>query len=468
MSSVPIEEHELLRAQISQAHARLTGLERALRNVDQEFESLGEQRERYQLLEQVCGTLERLDELGSSELFWGENAADRTSEHVSQVRKRMSGFEARIGQIEQQRHALLEQIKEGQDVLDILEYDLLEIEEEEEDRNSGWILEREDAEIPARLVTMPWARGGESDRRYRKALASSLLVALLVGGVIPFIDLPLPELGFLPEVPDRFARLIEEQALPAPPPPVEERVPEETEPEPESEPEPEEVLAEELPTEVPEAPDPAPTVAEEAPAEPEVRSAGILAFRDSFSNLSSREPSRLGAQARINNAGDTAVGRTERAMVTSQAPGSSGGINLASLSRDVGGDGGAGIGGVEVARVASAIGPAGNSDRPMSGGARAGRTDEEIQIVFDRYKAALYRLYNRELRSNPTLQGQIVLELTIEPDGGVSYVAVRSSDMNAATLEQQVVDRVRTFDFGAKEGIAAVTIIYPIDFLPAA
>jgi hypothetical protein len=30
-----------------------------------------------------------------------------------------------------------------------------------------------------------------------------------------------------------------------------------------------------------------------------------------------------------------------------------------------------------------------------------------------------------------------------------------------------VVERVRTFDFGAKEGIPAVTIIYPIDFLPA-
>jgi hypothetical protein len=35
-------------------------------------------------------------------------------------------------------------------------------------------------------------------------------------------------------------------------------------------------------------------------------------------------------------------------------------------------------------------------------------------------------------------------------------------------LAQQVIDRVRAFDFGAKEDIVAVTIIYPIDFLPAA
>ena len=32
---------------------------------------------------------------------------------------------------------------------------------------------------------------------------------------------------------------------------------------------------------------------------------------------------------------------------------------------------------------------------------------------------------------------------------------------------QQVLERVRTFDFGAKD-VAAITIVYPIDFLPAA
>jgi hypothetical protein len=39
--------------------------------------------------------------------------------------------------------------------------------------------------------------------------------------------------------------------------------------------------------------------------------------------------------------------------------------------------------------------------------------------------------------------------------------------MNAPTLSAQVVSRVKTFDFGAKEGVPTVQIIYPIDFLPA-
>jgi hypothetical protein len=154
--------------------------------------------------------------------------------------------------------------------------------------------------------------------------------------------------------------------------------------------------------------------------------------------------------------------------VATSGPGSSGGINLASLSRDVGGDGtGDQIEGVALSRVASSIGAGGGSDRPLSSGASAGRTDEEIQIVFDRYKAALYRLYNRELRNDPTLKGQMVLKLTIEPDGSVSICNLQSSDMNAPLLADQVVARVLGFDFGAKD-VPPITILYPIDFLPTA
>jgi hypothetical protein len=45
---------------------------------------------------------------------------------------------------------------------------------------------------------------------------------------------------------------------------------------------------------------------------------------------------------------------------------------------------------------------------------------------------------------------------------------LQSTDMKAPELSAQVVDRVRTINFGAKEGVQALTIVYPIDFLPAA
>ena len=215
--------------------------------------------------------------------------------------------------------------------------------------------------------------------------------------------------------------------------------------------------------------------------ESKVGKAGILAFKDKLASLAQDTVVvPLGADARHAAADD--VGRSSaRSMLTSSTPGSSGGINVASLSRSVGGGGGGGggggngggggggIGGVGVRRAVSSISPITGVDRPKArGGPGPARTDEEIQIVFDRYKASFYRLYNRELRNNPALKGQMVLRLTIEPDGSVSMCALQSTDMDAPDLATQVVSRVRTINFGAKDGVPAVTIVYPIDFLPAA
>ncbi len=463
MSSAPPQEDERLREQISDAQEKLSGLDRNLREIDAELEALAEQRARYDALSQACASLEELDQLGAAELFWGEDAGERAAGHLRAARGRIGAFEDQIGQIEARRNAVLEEIAEGRRVLDILEDDLFELQEEEEARKQEWVPERELGDLPMRQSVMPWARVGEDDSRFRRSLAATLLVSLLLGLLFPWVDLPLPDFETIPDVPDRMARLIEPEPLPppAPPEPVAEEEPvEEEEPEP----------VEEEPEEAPE-PEAEPVPAEEQPAAPEreIEQAGILAFRQNFSSLAESRPSaELGSRARINDAGESAVGRTERSMVTTDEPGSSGGINLSSLSRDVGGEGGPGgqIEGVQVSRVASSIGGSGPSDRPRSSGAAAGRTDEEIQIVFDRYKAALYRLYNRQLRNDPTLRGQVVLQLTIEPNGSVSFCDVQSSDMDAPVLEQQVVDRVLGFDFGAKD-VPAITILYPIDFLPA-
>ena len=88
--------------------------------------------------------------------------------------------------------------------------------------------------------------------------------------------------------------------------------------------------------------------------------------------------------------------------------------------------------------------------------------------MFDRYKASFYRLYNRELRNNPTLQGQMVLRLTIEPDGSVSMCVLQSTDMNAPDLGRSGRGPGQDDQFRREGGVQAVTIVYPIDFLPAA
>jgi len=440
-----------------------------LRGVDSELEALSQEQQHHELLGSACEALDRLDELGRTDLFWDEQVdASRREALMERARRQLQAFQARLDEIAGRRQAVIDKISQQEEGIEILEEDLFDAQEQEERRKLEWIVEREINALPARAAVMPWSRGGEDDKRFRKSLATSLLVGLLLGLILPQIDLPLPEAWDVIEVPERLARLVREQRpLPPPPPVVEEKKPEEPKIEPEPEPTDEPLTPTDQPV-LAQGPEPEPSPRKTKEEKPATK--GILAFREKFSNMSASKPSaRLGADARISAASAATPGKPERNMVTTQAPGSSGGINLAALSRDIGGGGGGGgaMAGVQLTRVASSIGPGGGEDRPLAAGHGAGRTDEEIQIVFDRHKAALYRLYNRELRKDPTLKGQMVLRLRIEPDGSVSLCELQASDMDAPQLSVQVLDRVRTFDFGAKE-VPAVTILYPIDFLPAA
>ena len=87
-------------------------------------------------------------------------------------------------------------------------------------------------------------------------------------------------------------------------------------------------------------------------------------------------------------------------------------------------------------------------------------------MVFDRNKGAIYALYNRALRKDPTLQGKLVLRLTIAPDGAVTACEVISSELGDSDLERKLIARVKLFKFTAKD-VEAVTTTKPIDFFPA-
>ncbi|MEE8107824.1 MAG: AgmX/PglI C-terminal domain-containing protein, partial [Gammaproteobacteria bacterium] len=99
-------------------------------------------------------------------------------------------------------------------------------------------------------------------------------------------------------------------------------------------------------------------------------------------------------------------------------------------------------------------------------GGAAGRSLEEIEMVFDRNKGAIFALYNRALRKDPALQGKLVLRLTISPDGQVTFCEVVSSELGDAELERKLVMRVKMFRFDAKD-VAPFTATKPIDFFPA-
>jgi protein TonB len=129
-----------------------------------------------------------------------------------------------------------------------------------------------------------------------------------------------------------------------------------------------------------------------------------------------------------------------------------------------GGGGGPGGGGGKGDGFGTGGGAGGKLSR--SGSGKASRSIEEIKLVFERNKGAIYAIYNRALREEPSLQGKVVLELKISPSGEVIDVKIASSELKAAELERKLLARIRQFDFGAKD-VEQMVVTWPVDFLPS-
>ena len=446
---------------IAQARARLDELARDLTTVDEELEPFAGERVRHKLLEQACHALEELNQAGGADLFWeglfrdGPSANDERAGHLALARDRTESVRARINEIEARRSDLVERIGEQNEQLFLLEDEAFEHQEELERQRNEWVVERELQAERVRPHLMLWMRG-EEDQRSRKGLAVALCVWLVIALVFPFIKVPQKPVLAPGKLPERVVTVIPEakKLEQAPPPPQELTRPVEKK-------------VERKPT--PTRTDTAKVEQRPVPTPQQtVKPQGILAFKDSLAVDDMPAVTQLGKAAKLSN--DTGAARPERAMLTSNAPGGSSGINLSSESRGFGNGGGgerAAIKGVATTKATSGINAIAAADTAANGSARrGGRSDEEIQIVFDRHKSALYRLYQRELRNDAALQGKVILRLTIEPDGSVSMVQVKSSEMDAPGLTGDIVARVKGFNFGAKD-VPAVTIVYPMNFLPA-
>lgn len=466
-----------LNAQVEQVRGTLAELEGEMRAVEAELETFSVDRLRFDALRDACNVLGRLDELEAGQLFWGEVPEFKDpAGHIVRLRSHIASFDEEIrGTLEKQAN-IKAQGNQRLDELDYLDEEIRNAYARDERREDEYLIERELSPVSHHPSVMPWSHNGESERRYRRSLLIAMLLNLLLCAVVLLVTVPVLVRPAIVEIPERLAMMVrKEHKKPEPVKKTKEVKKEEKKQTDKAQ----EKSAQERPKA---------TMAEQTAAPKKAENTGVLAFKDSFKDLIDETPvARLGTEARLSNPATQTAGQAlaSRSLVSMQAGGgTSGGIGNAAVSRNVGsggignavgrnvGSGGGndrpGRAGASFAQVKSAIAGTGAKDaNPIGSGARPGRTDEEIQILFDRYKAALYRIYNTELRKNPTLRGKMVLRITIEPSGVVSVCAMDSSNMNAPEFSTQIVERVKKFNFGAKDGVPKTSILYPIDFLPA-
>jgi len=458
-TSILAQELAPLNAQIEKVRGVLSELECKMRVAEAELEAFSADRLRIDALRDTCNALNRLDELEAGQLFWGEVPEFKDAAgHIERLRSRIARFDGEICGVQEKQANLKTQVNQRLDEIEYLYDEIRNAHAREERRKDELVIEREISPVPYHQLVMPWSRESESERRYRRVLLIAMFFSMLLGGLLHLVTVPVQVRPVVVEIPKRLVSMLK-KAQPKPEPVPERRK--------EDEKKDQDKVKEKQQEDRPKA------TAESQAARKKAESTGVLAFKGSFSDLMDETPvARLGAEARLSKQPAEAAGqaRASRSMVAMEAGSgaSSGGVSNAAVSRNVGRGNGIGGAGPGFARVESTLaGLAAKGGKPLSSGSSPARTDEEIQILFDRYKSALYRIYNTELRKNPTLRGKMVLRITIEQSGAVSACSVDSSNMNSPELSSQIVERVKKFNFGAKTGVPKTTILYPIDFLPA-
>lgn len=317
--------------------------------------------------------------------------------------------------------------------------------------------------IVGHASALPWSASGQEDRRFAAITVAIIALFLPLALVVPILEVPETERTEAERVPPQLARLID-RPEPVKPPTVSVAEPE---PAPDPEPEPRPITPEKSRSEPPvvksrterqvaPATELSPQTAEQA-REKASRS-GLLAMKDRLASLRTSTNNA----PEVLQANSTAVTSHSAATISrTEATRGSGGV-----IDEKGPEAQVAVQGHQVTTVqATPEAKAHVANKPSAEPSVGERAMSNIRKVFDAQKTALYSLYRRELRQDPSLEGKLLLELVIEPDGSVSACQVVSSELGNPPLEQRIAMRVRLFNFGADD-VKTRKVRFPIDFLP--
>ena len=308
---------------------------------------------------------------------------------------------------------------------------------------------------PIAEPNMPWLDDRE-DRIFRRLSITMLLLFIGAGVVLNGIELPEIIQKNLVDVSPRLAKLILEKQK-VEPPPKPKAPPPEKEKQAEKKKEP-----------------PKPKKKEEVKKESArdvAKKSGLIALADELDDL--REIFDLGDVALPQQTkGSEAVKIASASnLLSSSATQSSGGIQTDTLNRNLKTSE---LAQRQTTNVQSKIetsndklAKASTTQKSKSTSRSASkRSADEIERVFQKNKDGIFNIYNRALRKNPSLAGQVVVELTIAADGKVIRVDILSSELDDEALERKLVLKIKRFKF-SKANVAEIIVTYPIDFLPS-
>jgi hypothetical protein len=329
--------------------------------------------------------------------------------------------------------------------------------------------------VPSAFITvLPWSSSELENKRFKYITAVVLFITLAFAAVVKWQELPERERAEKEKVPAQLTRLMTPRKV-EPPKPIPEPKPLPVESKPVI---PKPVPKKEIPKPVlakpvePKKVTPKP-VKVKIPTQAEIteqakikaKQSGLLAFQDDLASMRD--------DASLNNLADTdtikgagANNQTQRKFIGKKVAGSSGGVDTSNLTTNIGSKGElAGRKNTEYVAPNEGLASLAAKQIVTEDTVFGSRETESIRKVLDANKGAIYAIYRKALRSDPSLQGKVTVNLQIEPDGSVSTVKLVFSELNSSDVEKKLLNRIRLINFGS-QSVTQTILDYSFNFLP--
>lgn len=317
--------------------------------------------------------------------------------------------------------------------------------------------------LPQDRLNLPWTTEKGESLRFKTILIILFVCFFALAIWIPSVSVPEKDRKTLEKLPPQLAKLVKkkEPPKPKPKPKVKEEQPKKPEPK-EEKPKPKvEPKKEPKPIKKPE-PVKKPLTKQVKQAREVAKKSGLLALQSDLADLKTVvDVSAL--KKNIAPKKQATIAAKASSLATSEVMKKSSGIVTDSLAAPAETVTLAGRENEQLAATEDEIALAKAEEEAASGMLQ--RSAESIRLVAETLKSSFSKLYNRELRKDPFLEGLLMLEVVIEPSGEVSFCKVVSSELNHSALENKIVKRMLLADFGA-ENVLQTTINMPFPFHP--
>ena len=148
------------------------------------------ERHHYSLISEISDRLDQLHKDGGAKLFWGDEYDEsRASQITQRVRDQVTEFDSRVAELQKRYDDGEGSIHSLSARVNVLNEKSFELEEYADEIRHQFVIEREMEELPFRPMVMPWSDQEDDKQRFRRVLVATLVVALLLGLLIPLWDI---------------------------------------------------------------------------------------------------------------------------------------------------------------------------------------------------------------------------------------------------------------------------------------